>query len=49
MIVNRKPKKGDDIVVAIDGGKTAADFASTAQNKPHYVFIMEEGELGDRP
>ena len=36
-------KQVDDIVVAIDGGKTAADFASTAQNKPYYVFIMEEG------
>ena len=36
-------KQVDDIVVAIDGGKTAADFASAAQNKPHYVFIMEEG------
>jgi hypothetical protein len=36
-------KQVDDIVVAIDGGKMAADFASAAQNKPHYVFIMEEG------
>ncbi|MGB2928723.1 MAG: hypothetical protein WBB70_07420 [Desulfobacterales bacterium] len=36
-------KQVDDIVVAIDGGKTAEDFASAAQNKPHYVFIMEEG------
>jgi hypothetical protein len=36
-------KQVDDIVVAIDGGKTAVDFKSAAQNKPHYVFIMEEG------
>ena len=36
-------KQVDDIVVAIDGGKTAADFSSAAQNKPSYVFIMEEG------
>jgi hypothetical protein len=32
----------DDIVVAIDGGKTAMDFEKAAKNKP-YVFIMEEG------
>ncbi|RZB34178.1 MAG: hypothetical protein SRB2_03571 [Desulfobacteraceae bacterium Eth-SRB2] len=36
-------KQVDDIVVAIDGGKTAGDFSSAAQNKPSYVFIMEEG------
>ena len=36
-------KQVDDIVVAIDGGKTAEDFSSAAQNKPCYVFIMEEG------
>ena len=36
-------KQVDDIVVAIDGGKTAEDFKSAAQNKPYYVFIMEEG------
>jgi signal transduction histidine kinase len=36
-------KQVDDIVVAIDGGKTAADFSSAAQNKPSYVFIMEAG------
>ena len=36
-------KQVDDIVVAIDGGKTAEDFSSAAQNKPSYVFIMEEG------
>ena len=35
-------KQVDDIVVAIDGGKTAEDFKSAAQNKPSYVFIMEE-------
>ena len=35
-------KQVDDIVVAIDGGKTAEDFTGAAQNKPHYVFIMKE-------
>ena len=35
-------KQVDDIVVAIDGGKMAEDFSSAAQNKPYYVFIMEE-------
>jgi hypothetical protein len=40
---NAIKKQVDDIVVAINGGKTAADFASAAQNKPHYVFIIEEG------
>jgi hypothetical protein len=35
-------KQVDDIVVAINGGKTAQDFTSAAQNKPCYVFIMEE-------
>ena len=38
-------KQVDDIVVAIDGGKTAEDFKSSAQNKPYYVFIMEEGGM----
>jgi len=38
-------KKVDDIVVAIDGGKMAQDFASAAKNKPYYVFIMEEGGM----
>ena len=38
-------KQVDDIVVAIDGGKTAQDFMSAAQNKPYYVFIMEEGGM----
>ena len=32
----------DEIVVSIDGGKKAQDFEAAAQNKPHYVFIMEE-------
>ena len=32
----------DEIVVAIDGGKTAADFKDAAQKKPNYVYIMEE-------
>ena len=36
-------KQVDTIVVAIDGGKTADDFKSAAQNKPSYVFIMKEG------
>ncbi len=36
-------KQVDDIVVAIDGGKKAVDFKAAAQNKPYYVFIMEEG------
>jgi hypothetical protein len=35
-------KQVDDIVAAIDGGKTAEDFTVAAQNKPHYVFIMKE-------
>ena len=38
-------KQVDDIVVAIDGGKMAQDFTSAAQNKPNYVFIMEEGGM----
>jgi len=38
-------KQVDDIVVAIDGGKMAQDFKSAAQNKPSYVFIMEEGGM----
>ena len=32
----------DEIVVAIDGGKTAADFKDAANKKPNYVYIMEE-------
>jgi hypothetical protein len=36
-------KQVDEIVVSIDSGKKANDFMGAAQNKPHYVFIMEEG------
>jgi hypothetical protein len=36
----------DEIVVAIDGGKTPADFADAAHKKPYYVYIMEpDGNL----
>lgn len=35
-------KQVDDIVVAMNGGKAAADFAGAAKNDP-YVFIMETG------
>jgi hypothetical protein len=36
----------DEIVAAMDGGKTAADFADAAKREPHYVYIMEEdGQL----
>ena len=35
-------KQVDEIVVSIDGGKKAQDFKGAAQNKPSYVFIMEE-------
>jgi hypothetical protein len=38
-------KQVDEIVVAIDGGKTAQDFMGAAQNKPYYVFIMEKGGM----
>jgi len=38
-------KQVDDIVIAIDGGKMAKDFTNAAQNKPYYVFIMEEGGM----
>lgn len=38
-------KQVDDIVVAIDHGKTAQDFMGAAKNKPYYVFIMEEGGM----
>jgi hypothetical protein len=38
-------KQVDDIVVAINGGKMAKDFASAAHNKPYYVFIMEEAGM----
>ena len=36
-------KQVDEIVVSIDSGKKAQDFKDAAQNKPSYVFIMEEG------
>jgi hypothetical protein len=36
-------KQVDDIVMAIDGGKKPSDFASAANNKPYYVYIMEKG------
>ena len=36
-------KQVDDIVVAINGGKAAEDFAAAAKNEPYYVFILEEG------
>ncbi|MEJ2658390.1 MAG: hypothetical protein P8012_14545 [Desulfobacterales bacterium] len=36
-------KQVDDIVVAINGGKSPMDFKSAAKMKPYYVFIMEEG------
>jgi hypothetical protein len=36
-------KQVDDIVMAIDGGKMASDFASAANNKPYYVYILEKG------
>ena len=32
----------DEIVVAIEGGKPASDFADAAKREPHYVYIMEE-------
>ena len=35
-------KQVDEIVVAIDGGKTAADFKDAAKREPYYVFIMKE-------
>ncbi len=35
-------KQVDEIVEAINGGKTAEDFADAAKKDP-YVFIMEEG------
>ena len=39
-------KQVDEIVVSIDSGKKAQDFKDAAQNKPSYVFIMEEnGEM----
>ena len=35
-------KQVDEIVTAIDGGKTAADFKDAAKREPYYVFIMQE-------
>jgi len=35
-------KQVDDIAMAMDGGKTASDFASAAENKPYYVYIIEK-------
>jgi signal transduction histidine kinase len=35
-------KQVDEIVVSIDSGKKAQDYKGAAQNKPNYVFIMEE-------
>ncbi len=35
-------KQVDEIVVAMDGGKTAADFKDAAKREPYYVFIMQE-------
>ena len=32
----------DEIVVAINGGAKAEDFADAAKKEPYYVFIMEE-------
>jgi len=35
-------KQVDEIVVSIDGGEKVDDFKGAAQNKPNYVFIMQE-------
>lgn len=35
-------KQVDEIVVAMDGGKTVADFTDAAKKEPYYVFIMEK-------
>jgi hypothetical protein len=32
----------DDIVQAINGGKTAGDFQDAAKKEPYYVYIMEQ-------
>jgi signal transduction histidine kinase len=36
-------KQVDEIVTSINDGKNAEDFAAAAQNKPHYVLILDEG------
>jgi hypothetical protein len=39
-------KQVDEIVAAMDGGKTADDFKDAAKREPYYVFIMEkDGKL----
>lgn len=35
-------KQVNDIVMAIDHGKKAADFKDAANNKPYYVYIIKE-------
>ncbi|KJS28294.1 MAG: hypothetical protein VR64_25155 [Desulfatitalea sp. BRH_c12] len=36
----------DEIVQAINSGKSASDFKDAAKKEPHYVYIMkEDGEL----
>lgn len=35
-------KQVDEIVAAMDGGKTADDFKDAAKREPYYVFIMQE-------
>jgi hypothetical protein len=35
-------KQVDEIVAAMDGGKTADDFKDAAKKEPYYVFIMQE-------
>jgi hypothetical protein len=32
----------DEIVMAIDGGKMAGDFADAAKKEPYYVYILKE-------
>lgn len=32
----------DEIVMAIDDGKMASDFADAANREPYYVYIMEQ-------
>ncbi|MFO7686652.1 MAG: cache domain-containing protein [Desulfobacterales bacterium] len=32
----------DEIVAAIEGGKTAADFKDAAKKEPYYVYILQE-------